>query len=147
MQIQDELLSWKRLKRILIALAFALVPIICYVVLMIPVEQNLSLSAGFGLNCQITYIIVRNEGDSMKNLANWSFRDAHGSYYFPEYWLAPGKTITLWSGYGIDDQENLYAGRSNPMWASEMTWKFRNNNPFSLETSFVWQSTCHPGTY
>lgn len=146
MQIQNKLLSRKRLTLIRITIAFVLLPIIYCVVGIYLTEWNLSFGPAFEPNCKkiYTYIIVRNDGDSSQNLAGWSFGDPEGSYDFPEYWLEPGQSINLWSGFGVDDQENLYAGRSNPMWALDSeTWQVRNNNPFSVESFIVWSNmTC-----
>jgi hypothetical protein len=108
-------------------------------------DTGISFGPG-GSGCERieTYIVIRNDEALPFNMAGWSFGDSHGSYAFPQHWIRPGGNVKLWSGDGVDDQENLYAGRSVSVWESDRSsWAI--TAPSSAGIYTIWgNSTCDP---
>jgi len=55
------------------------------------------------------WVEIKNQGESSVNMKNWTLKDeANHIYTFSDFTLAPGKSVFLYSGCGIDTQEKLY---------------------------------------
>jgi micrococcal nuclease len=64
------------------------------------------------------FVRLTNEGDESLDLSGWTVRDeADHVYRFPDgTTLAPGATLTLYTGSGEDGDGDYYWGRSSPVW-------------------------------
>lgn len=64
------------------------------------------------------YLVFRNAGDRMLDLSGWTVGDeADHSYRFPDgTTLAPGETLTLYTGSGRDRAGEVYWNASQPVW-------------------------------
>lgn len=91
-----------------------------------------------------SYVVITNNTFIPLSMEEWQLSDIYGPYSFPNRWIWPGQSINLWSGSGTDDQDNLYAGRSIPVWNRyEMT--FEVSNLYGLTGFTSWQNwTCDP---
>jgi len=55
------------------------------------------------------WIEIKNQGENSVNMTNWTLKDeANHIYTFGNFTLAPGKSVFIYSGCGIDTQEKLY---------------------------------------
>lgn len=109
-------------------------------------DTGISFSPG-GSGCERieSYIVIRNDGSLPFDITGWSFDDSQGAYVFPQHRIWPGRSIHLWSGSGIDNQENLYAGRSVSAWESNTSkWTIIAPSSFSAGTYTIWRySPCY----
>jgi hypothetical protein len=71
------------------------------------------------------FVVFRNDGEETLDLTGWvvrdrnRFRETDREYQFPDgFTLAPGNTVTLFSGQGTDTSSELYWGRTRTVWAS-----------------------------
>ena len=64
------------------------------------------------------YVTFRNAGEAPLDLTGWTVSDAAGhAYPFPDgFALAPGATVTLYTGAGDDAGEALYWGSKEAVW-------------------------------
>jgi hypothetical protein len=50
-------------------------------------------------------------------LFGWTLRDAADhTYTFPAFTLPPGEVVSVWTGRGADDPNNLFWGRRQAVW-------------------------------
>jgi hypothetical protein len=50
-------------------------------------------------------------------MKNWTLRDLDDQKYsFPEFELAAGAQVRVWTKSGVDSSENLYWGREDTVW-------------------------------
>lgn len=80
--------------------------------------------AGRTYNPLDDFVVFRNDGDETLDLTGWlvrdrnRFRETDREYQFPDgFTLAPGDTVTLFSGQGTDTSSELYWGRNRTVWA------------------------------
>ncbi|WP_298815345.1 lamin tail domain-containing protein [Chloroflexus sp.] len=64
------------------------------------------------------FVVITNASHEPVNLAGWTLIDEGGkhTYTFPEYILAGGAEIKLWTKAGVNDATNLYWGSRRPIW-------------------------------
>ena len=64
------------------------------------------------------YLVFRNAGDRALNLSGWTVGDEAGhGYDFPDgTTLAPGESLTLYTGSGRDGDDGFYWGSETPVW-------------------------------
>ncbi|HKJ58923.1 MAG TPA: lamin tail domain-containing protein, partial [Halobacteriales archaeon] len=64
------------------------------------------------------YVTFLNAGEEPVDLTGWTVRDEAGhSYQFPGWFdLAPGATVTLYTGSGEDSAGALYWGAPDAVW-------------------------------
>lgn len=67
------------------------------------------------------YVLIRNSGAAVANLAGWTLTDGggHHSYVFPPVAIAPGAELRLWTRAGADDAANLYWGSRGAIWNND----------------------------
>ncbi|NTU86017.1 MAG: lamin tail domain-containing protein [Chloroflexales bacterium] len=70
-------------------------------------------------NFEVSFITVRNTSPFPVLTSDWRLEDSIGVYTFPNRWVAPGQTVTVWSGTGTSDAANLYAGRAAVAWNTQ----------------------------
>jgi hypothetical protein len=63
------------------------------------------------------YVLIENDRATAVDLTGWTLADAaQHTYHFPKFTLVPGGTVTVWTGTGTDDAENLHWGRHQAVW-------------------------------
>jgi hypothetical protein len=63
------------------------------------------------------YIQIENKGDSDVKMENWRIKTETGKRYdFPVFTLREGKTVKVWSGWGVDGSSNLYWKSQVEIW-------------------------------
>ncbi|HSB70748.1 MAG TPA: lamin tail domain-containing protein [Candidatus Methylomirabilis sp.] len=63
------------------------------------------------------YVLVRNLGTRPVDMTGWTLHDeAHNTFVFPAFSLAPGASARVWSGRGSDTMTDLYWGRGVAVW-------------------------------
>lgn len=79
-------------------------------------------------NLNDEYVVIKNHGDSGKNLSGWMLGDEHGHVYtFPYgFVLAPDASVIIHTGGGTHSSKDLYWGNKNPIW---------NNNH---DSAYLW---------
>jgi micrococcal nuclease len=67
------------------------------------------------------YVTFRNAGEERLDLTGWTVRDEVGhEYRFPDgFEMAPGATVTLYTGAGEDSSEALYWGATDAVWNND----------------------------
>lgn len=70
------------------------------------------------LNLNDEYFTLQNTGDEAIDLSGWRVENDYGGvFWFPNgVTLAPGATITIYSGSGANTTTRLYWHASEPMW-------------------------------
>jgi hypothetical protein len=63
------------------------------------------------------HVRIENHAAFPTSLTNWTLCDAQGNCYtFPVFTLGGGLFVRVWSGVGANDGDDLYWGRSDPVW-------------------------------
>ena len=63
------------------------------------------------------YVIIRNQTGDYIPMAGWTLRDdSKNIYTFPQYTLISWASVKVWTKAGIIDPENVYWGRTDPVW-------------------------------
>ena len=67
------------------------------------------------------YVVFENAGDDSLYLTGWTVSDGAGrTYRFPDgFALAPGETVTLYTGAGEDGPDALYWGAEDAIWNND----------------------------
>ena len=68
------------------------------------------------------YVEYVNSGDGTLDLTGWSVSNTEGATYeFPDgFTLAPGETVTLYTGRGTDSSTALYWGKPQEVWNDQV---------------------------
>jgi len=70
-----------------------------------------------GNETQNEYVRIENHGAGPTTMTNWSLCDAQGNcYVFPNFTLGAGAQVFVRTGTGVNDVDDLYWGRSDPVW-------------------------------
>jgi hypothetical protein len=63
------------------------------------------------------YVLIRNQNKEYIPMEGWTLRDdSKNIFTFPRYTLISGATVKVWTKSGIIDPENIYWGRTTPVW-------------------------------
>lgn len=66
------------------------------------------------------YVVLENLGTMPLNLTGWRLYDeANNEYVFPNFHLVNGSTVTIFTGSGTDNYEELYWCSSKPVWNND----------------------------
>ncbi len=66
---------------------------------------------------QYEYVRIENHGAGPTTLTNWSLCDAQNNcYVFPSFTLGVSAKVWVRTGTGVNDVDDLYWGRSDPVW-------------------------------
>lgn len=87
-------------------------------------------------NLNDEYFTLQNTGDEAADLSGWSVENDHGvAFLFPRgLTLAPGATITIHSGSGVNTAGRLYWNASEPVW---------NNNDLAVLLNAAGEIVAH----
>jgi hypothetical protein len=70
-----------------------------------------------GNEAQNEYVRIRNHGTGPTTLTNWTLCDSQGNcYVFPTFTLGVNALVFVRTGVGVNDVDDLYWGRSEPVW-------------------------------
>jgi hypothetical protein len=72
-----------------------------------------------GADLPAEHVLLSNDTAEPMPLAGWVLQDAARRphrYVFPDFTLAPGASVRLWTRQGRDDAENLHWGRRQAVW-------------------------------
>jgi hypothetical protein len=66
------------------------------------------------------WVRLTNQGEGFVLLAGWTLSDTTGShpYVFPAFVLAPGSSVTVYSGKGTINDTALFMGLDEPVWGN-----------------------------
>lgn len=68
-------------------------------------------------------VVIQNKGSRAADLTDWKLtariNPPEAPYYFPEFELAAGKTVQVWTKSGTDTATNLYMDRNAAIWDKE----------------------------
>ena len=85
-----------------------------------PVKITKIHYAQTGTNLDSEYIVFKNSSSSTVNMKGWEIISAPSSdnqhYFFPRTKLAPGHSLTLYTGHGTNRPGKRYWGASSPRW-------------------------------
>jgi Lamin Tail Domain len=63
------------------------------------------------------YVYIRNQNNWFVDLTGWTLRDDNKNIYtFPRFTLTNYAYVKVWTKSGTKDPDNLYWGRSEPVW-------------------------------
>jgi len=66
------------------------------------------------------YVLIRNQTGEFIPLEDWTLRDDdiinENIFTFPHYNLIPWTSVKVWTKAGVIDPENIFWGRSEPVW-------------------------------
>lgn len=63
------------------------------------------------------FVNIRNQTGKYVPLEGWTLRDENqNTFIFPRYTLVSWAYVKVWTKPGINDPDNLYWGRSEPVW-------------------------------
>jgi hypothetical protein len=78
------------------------------------------------------YVVIKNTGTKAVTLTGWSLRDQQRHVYkFGTLKLAAGKSVTIHTGNGTDDRNDVYWGSAEYVWNNDgdkATLKTRNGH-------------------
>lgn len=73
-----------------------------------------------GTNLDTEYIVFKNTSGSTVNMKGWEIISAPSSdnqhYFFPKTKVAPGSSLTLYTGSGTNSTGKRYWGATTPRW-------------------------------
>jgi hypothetical protein len=69
------------------------------------------------------YIEIENNSDDDVDMTDWFIKSYTGPRYdFPDdFTLREDRSVKIWSGTGVDDSNDLYWGRTEPVWPKKGT--------------------------
>lgn len=66
------------------------------------------------------YVLIRNQTAGFILMEGWTLRDDSNNpdnvFTFPHYNLVPWASVKVWTKSGVIDPDNIYWGRSEPVW-------------------------------
>ncbi|MCX7791912.1 MAG: lamin tail domain-containing protein, partial [Chloroflexaceae bacterium] len=74
-----------------------------------------------GRDVEGEYVLIRNASAEPMNMTGWKLHDGaqRHTYVFPQFVLAPGAEVKLWTRAGTNDAANLYWGQRVAVWNNE----------------------------
>jgi competence protein ComEC len=85
------------------------------------------------------YAVIVNYGSSNQDMTGWTLGDPDHSYDFPDgFELESNAEVWVWTTSGTDTEEDLYWGRSEPVWDDEGDTAYLRDDEGSLVDSTSW---------
>jgi hypothetical protein len=76
-----------------------------------------------GTNLNTEYIVLKNKSSSAVQLKGWEVISAPSTdnqhYFFPRTKVAPGASVTLYTGSGVNSRGKRYWGATSPRWNND----------------------------
>ena len=90
-------------------------------------------------NLNDEYVVIKNVGDYSVNLEGWILKDEAGhTFVFPSITLDPGETVTIYSGSGVNADNELYWGSSRAIWNNDGDTAFLYDANGNLIDIYSW---------
>jgi len=90
-------------------------------------------------NLNDEYIVIKNVGDTSVNLESWILKDEAGhTFVLPSIILDPGETVTIYSGSGVNADNELYWGSSRAIWNNDGNTAFLYDANGNLIDTYSW---------
>jgi len=90
------------------------------------------------------YVLIRNQTGYFIPLEGWTLRDDDISneniFTFPHYNLVPWASVKVWTKAGVIDPENIYWGRSEPVWNDYGDCAYLRDDEFIMTDSVCYGS-------
>jgi uncharacterized protein len=86
------------------------------------------------------YVLIRNDGDTSVDLANWLLCDASGHrFVFPRHTLTPQATVKVWTKIGTDTATDLYWNSKSAIWnnAGDRALLYDSQNNLIAELNYT----------
>ena len=85
------------------------------------VEINADAEGNDRENLNDEYVVFENTGSETLDMSGWTVADdADHTYTIPDgFTLAPGETVTLYTGSGTATDSELYWGLGSPIWNND----------------------------
>ena len=81
-----------------------------------------------GSNINQEYVVIKNTGGGAVSLKSWLLKDkANHKYTFGTFKLGAGKSVTIHTGKGNDDRNDLYWGSGAYIWNNDGDKAFLKN--------------------
>jgi len=91
-------------------------------------------------NLNDEYVVFSNTCDFAISLTGWTVKDvATHTYKFPEFTLAPNSIVTLHTGSGTDNPNNLYWNSKSPIWNNDGDTLFLWDKEGKLVLDYTYQ--------
>jgi hypothetical protein len=85
------------------------------------------------------YVTIRNQYKVFIPMEGWTLRDDNKNIYtFPRYTLVNLAIVKVWTKNGVIDPENLYWGRTDPVWNDHGDCAYLRNETGKLIDSFCY---------
>jgi hypothetical protein len=113
---------------LLIAIAVLGVPAWASAAIRMTKIQYDPLGSDTGSNINQEYVVVKNIGSSAVSLQSWVLKDkANHKYTFGSFKLGAGRSVTIHTGKGTDDRNDLYWGSGAYIWNNDGDKAFLKN--------------------
>ncbi|MBO8182829.1 MAG: thermonuclease family protein [Archaeoglobus sp.] len=84
------------------------------------------------------FVVLENKGDTV-NLQDWILSDeANHRYTFPNFNFESGATVTIHTGFGVDNQTDLYWNSGKPIWNNDHDTAYLYDPQGNLVDEFSW---------
>ena len=86
------------------------------------------------------YALIVNDGEDDQDMTGWTLRDSDGhSYSFPAgFELESLGEVWVWTMSGADTNEDLYWGRSEPVWDDDGDTAYLQDDSDTLVDCVSW---------
>jgi len=82
------------------------------------------------------YVLIRNQTGDYIPMEGWTLRDDNQNVFtFPRYTLVSWASVKVWTKAGIIDVDNLYWGRTEPVWNTHGDCAYLRDADFKLMDS------------
>jgi len=90
-------------------------------------------------NLNDEYVVIKNVGNTLVNLEGWILKDEAGhTFVFPSIILDPGDTVTIYSGSGVNTDNELYWASSRAIWNNDGDTAFLYDANGNLVDTYTW---------
>lgn len=87
------------------------------------------------------YVTIRNQFKKFIPMEGWTLRDDNKNVFtFPRYTLTDFASVKVWTKSGVIDPENLYWGRTDPVWNDHGDCAYLRDEEGDLVDSFCYGS-------
>jgi len=113
---------------LVIAVVIVLVPAWASAAIRITKIQYDPPGSDTGSNINQEYVVIRNTGSGAVSLRSWTLKDkANHRYTFGTFKLGAGNSVTIHTGKGNDDRNDLYWGSGWYIWNNDADKAFLRN--------------------
>ena len=90
-------------------------------------------------NLNDEYVVIKNVGNTLVSLEGWILKDEAGhTFVFPSIILDSGGTVTIYSGSGVNTDNELYWTSSRAIWNNDGDTAFLYDANGNLVDTYTW---------